>query len=174
MRPENQLLLEKIKKASRILRMVCKTFMGLATLGFLPACIALLINRGGTIRSFNSSFVIGELTMPSRLLLLAVSALTFGVVFKCFFDLDQLLGNYSRGEIFTVKSAGRIRQLGVNCILWGIMNVVWSFLPILVSSHRPRTFEGNPDLVVIGLIIFVISWFMEMAAELQEENELTV
>jgi hypothetical protein len=36
-----------------------------------------------------------------------------------------------------------------------------------ISSHG-----GN--LMMIGLIIVAISWFMEMAAEMREENELTV
>ncbi|MGB0065002.1 MAG: hypothetical protein WBP85_11205 [Terracidiphilus sp.] len=82
MRPENLMRLEKIKKASRILRVVCKVLMGLSVLVFLPACIALLINKGGTIRSFNTTFIISELTMPSRLLLVAVTAATFGIVFN--------------------------------------------------------------------------------------------
>jgi hypothetical protein len=30
------------------------------------------------------------------------------------------------------------------------------------------------DTVVTGLVIVAISWFMEMAAEMREENELTV
>jgi hypothetical protein len=30
------------------------------------------------------------------------------------------------------------------------------------------------DLVVIGVAVFLASWFMAMAAEMREENELTV
>ncbi|MGB0065003.1 MAG: DUF2975 domain-containing protein [Terracidiphilus sp.] len=85
-----------------------------------------------------------------------------------------MLGNYSRGEIFTTKSSGHIRQFGITCILWGVMNFVWSLLPLLLFPNRPKLFEGDLDFVFVGLIILVISWFMEMAAELQEENELTV
>lgn len=54
------------------------------------------------------------------------------------------------------------------------MNFVWSLLPLLLFPNRPKLFEGDLDFVFVGLIILVISWFMEMAAELQEENELTV
>ncbi len=32
----------------------------------------------------------------------------------------------------------------------------------------------RPDALVVGLVVIVISWFMEMAAEMREENELTV
>jgi Protein of unknown function (DUF2975) len=174
MQPPNQMRLEKIKKVSSTLRMVCKALMVLATLAFLPGCIALLINRGGTIHSFNTSFVINELTLPSRLILFGIIALTFGIVFRCFFQLNQLLGNYSRGEIFTAKSAGIIRQLGITCVVWGVLNLISSFLPLVISPQHPKSFEGEFGFVVIGCIVIVISWFMEMAVELQEENDLTI
>jgi len=174
MRLENQARLDKIKKTSRILQVICKVLMVVAAIAFLPGCIALLINRGGTIHSFNTAFVIAELTLPSRLLLLAVIALTFGVVLKCFFDLNQLLGNYSRGEIFTARSAGLIRQLGITCVLWGVLNLGSAFLPLVISPQHPKSFEGEFGFVFIGCIIIGISWFMEMAVELQEENDLTI
>jgi hypothetical protein len=174
MRSENEVRLHKIKKISNLLRVICKVLMALITLAFLAGFIALLINKGGTITYSNEGFAIGELTLRGRLILLALSALTFGIMFKCFFHLYRLLGNYSRGNIFTTESSGQIRQMGVACVLWGGLNVLWVFLPLAISSHRPKSFEGNLDFVVIGLIIIAISWFMEMAAELKEENELTV
>jgi uncharacterized membrane protein len=148
--------------------------MFVAVILFLPSCVALLLNRGGTIHSFNTAFVIAELSLPSRLLLLTVILLTFGVVFKCFFHLNQLLGNYSRGEIFTAKSAGLIRQLGITCVLWGVLNLGSAFLPLVISPQHPKSFESEFGFVIIGIIIIVISWFMEMAVELQEENDLTI
>lgn len=174
MRLENQLRLDKIRRSSRVLRVLCKVFMGLMAVGFLAGAIALLVNMGGTVRYFNVSFTIGELTLRGRLILLVLSALTFGVGFKCFFHLNRLLGNYSHGEIFSRESAGQIRQLGVTCVLWGVLNFVWVFVPLAVAAHPPRSLDGNLDFVFIGLIVVVISWFMEMAAELREENELTI
>ena len=96
------------------------------------------------------------------------------VLVKCIFHLHRLLDNYSRAEIFTAGSARQIRQLGITCILWGGLNFVFAFLPLVISAHSPRSYEGNVQSVAIGLIILVISWFMEMAAELHEENELTI
>jgi len=174
MRPENQVRLEKIEKFSGILRVICNLLMALVTLAFLAGCIALLVNKGGAIRYFHVSFAIGELTLRGRLILLVLNVLTFGILFKCFFHLRQLFGNYSRGEIFTTESSVQIRQLGNACVMWGGLNILWTFLPLVLSSHPPRSFEGSLDFVVIGLIIIAISWFMEMAAEIKEENELTV
>ena len=143
-------------------------------LGFLAGAIALVINRGGTVRYFDVGFSIGDLTLRSRCILLTVMALTCGILFKCFFHLHQLLGNYSRAEIFTAGSARLIRQLGITCMLWGFLNFLWGFMPLALSARPPKSFEGNLDFVGIGVIILVNSWFMEMAVELHEENELTV
>lgn len=170
----NKTRLNKIKKISGILRNICKFLMTMIALGFLAGSVALVINRGGTIRYFNVGILIGELTLRARFIVLALTALMSGVMFKCFFHLHQLLGNYSRAEIFTAGSARQIRQLGITCMLWGGLNVLSGFLPLAMSAPAPKSFEGNFDFVGIGLIIFVISWFMEMAAELHEENELTI
>ena len=174
MRPENQNRLARIKKTSRILQIACKTIMVLVTLIFLASTVALLINRGGTISYASGGLAIGQLTRASRFILLGVNALTLGIIFKCFFHLNELLGNYSEGQIFTAQSTVQIRKLGVTCVLWGAMNVVWCFLPLALLSNRPKSFAFNPDLVLVGLMIVIISWFMEMAVEIQEENELTV
>jgi hypothetical protein len=45
----------------------------------------------------------------------------------------------------------------------------WAFTPV-----RPSSFEANTDTVPIGMILFAVAWFMDMAVDLQEENELTV
>ena len=101
----------------------------------------------------------------------------YGALFKCLYHLYRLLGNYSRGEIFTKGSAEQIRQWGLAWTLLGVVKFAIRFLPRVVSipSNMPLS-EGldGLDEVVSGLIIVAISWFMEMAAEMREENELTV
>ena len=46
-------------------------------------------------------------------------------------------------------------------------------VPLVIANANKKPGEGL-SLVVNGLIIVAISWFMEMAAEMREENELTV
>ncbi|MGB9407160.1 MAG: DUF2975 domain-containing protein [Terracidiphilus sp.] len=94
-------------------------------------------------------------------------------MFKCFYHLHQLFGNYSRGEIFTRESVGQLRQFGIACLLWGVMNFFW-VLSLALSAHPAKTFQAHFDSFAIGAIIIVIAWFMDMAVELREENELTI
>jgi hypothetical protein len=46
-------------------------------------------------------------------------------------------------------------------------------VPLIITSTYKNPGEGLSQ-VVIGLVIVVISWFMEMAAEMREEQELIV
>jgi hypothetical protein len=118
-------------------------------------------------------FQTGQLALGHRLILGVVTAVTFGTLFKCFYHLHRLFGNYASGEIFTRESVGQLRQFGIACLLWGVMNFLW-VLSLATSTHPSQTFVYHADSFAIGVIIIVIAWFMEIAVDLQEENELTI
>jgi hypothetical protein len=120
------------------------------------------------------TFQVADLTLFHRLLLIALSILTWGVMFKCIYHLYRLFGNYSRGEIFTRGSVSQLRQWGIACLLWGVMNVLWLGLWIATSANVPSSLQIHNDSFAIGIIIIVIAWFMDMAVDLREENELTI
>lgn len=172
MRIEIQARLSKIRKASVILRVICKGLMAIITLLGLFCVVCVAFGVGG-INYDDTIFQTAGLALGHRLVLGAVTALTFGVLFKCFFHLHRLFGDYSRGEIFTRDSVGQLRQFGVACLLWGVMNFLWG-LSLALSMHPSKSFRGHADSFVIGIVIIVIAWFMDMAVELREENELTI
>jgi hypothetical protein len=172
MRPEIQAKLRKIKRVSFILRVICKVLLALITLVGLGAVVCVLFGVGG-INYGNTIFWTAGLTLGHRLLLGAVTALAFAALFKCFYHLHRLFGDYSQGDIFTRASVGQLRQFGIACLLWGVMNLVWG-LSLALSVHPVKTFQGHADSFVIGAILIVIAWFMDMAVDLREENELTI
>ena len=167
MRPENEARLGRIERISKVLRAVCKVFLALCVLGFLAA-VSCLTGVGGIGDQFGSG--------GARLVVVGLLAVTIGLAFKCGYHLHRLLGNCSRGEIFTKESAGQIRQWGIACALWGVARFAILFLPrvpAIRAYFRPGQVQGL-GLVVNGLIIVAISWFMEMAAEMREEQDLVV
>jgi hypothetical protein len=174
MRPENEAKLRKIRRISTLLRWVCKGLLALIVIGFVMATVALLANRGGSVGYFDVWFRIGDLTLGHRLLVLALSALTSAVWFMCIYHLHELFGNYSLGQIFTRGSVGHLRQLGIACVLWGAMKILWVGLSRALSANPLGPTQVSAEIIPIGIIILVVAWFMEMAVDLQEENELTV
>ena len=92
---------------------------------------------------------------------------------KGFYHAYRLFGNYGRGEVFTAESARHIRQLGITVLLWFGTNILWASTATALEP-APMSIQFQSDALVTGPIIIVISWFMEMAAEMREENELTI
>jgi Protein of unknown function (DUF2975) len=183
MRPENEARLARIKKISWILRWICRVFLVLCVLGFLKMARFLAIARcqiSGVVhcsytQSFNGvAYNVSDLTDRDRVVVGVILALSWGVIFNCGYQLHRLLDNYSRGEVFTTESAGQIRKWGIACVLWGVLDLGWMLVPHMIVNARNEQQGGWLSLVGNGLVIVAISWFMEMAAEMREEQDLII
>jgi hypothetical protein len=172
MKPETQAKLQKIKRVSRICRMVCKVLLVLIAVVSLICVVCVACGVGG-INYDNTIFITAELPLELRLILGAVTAVLFGTLFKCIYHLHRLFGNYSRGEVFTKESVGQLRKFGVACLLWGVMSFLW-VLSLALTANPMKSFQAHFDSFAIGAIIIVIAWFMDIAVDLREENDLTI
>jgi hypothetical protein len=175
MRPDVQAKLQKIRKVSSFLRVICKVVVGFLAVQFLFAAVLLLSDKGIDIGFHKASFDVIELSFGRRLHLVVMIAISMGFLIKCFYHLHRLFGNYSHDEIFTGDSAEQLRQIGITYLIWSCISKLSSPLAFL-SVNPPNPYEVNlhPASIVIGLCIIVISWFMVMAADMREENELTI
>jgi hypothetical protein len=180
MRPENEARLKKIQAISGLLRAVCTAFL------VLPVFIELVM--------LSYLFSVHGMPIRMRFVMGTNFTLQWAGMFFCVYYLHRLLGNYSRGEIFSRDSAMQIRRWGLVCVLWGATQFVQIYVPAAVWAHpapisTPDHIQsyGSPvkdqladwqrhggGRMVNWLIIVAISWFMAMAAEMREENELTV
>lgn len=166
MRPENEARLRKIRWVSRVLRVICGGILGLFL--FLLGTFGLMTIEWGFPHEDGSVGIriVGE----------GVLIVIMGLLLKSLYHLYRLMGNYSRGEIFTTGSAEQIRHWGIAWTLLGVVKFSIRFLPRVILAHMNGPSEGldGVDEVVSGLIIVAISWFMAMAAEMKEEQELIV
>jgi hypothetical protein len=179
MRPENEARLKKVQAISGLLRAVCTAFLVLTAINGLVIVAYIFFVHGAPMRS--------------RTLGAAHFAVPWAGMFFSLYYLLRLLGNYSRGEIFTRDSAMQICRWGLVCVLWGALQFAEIYVPWAVWAHpaaiaasdrqnygaevKDRLMdwqEHGGGRMVNGLIIVAISWFMEIAAEMREENELTV
>jgi hypothetical protein len=198
MKAENEKKLRNIQKVSKFLRAMCKVLLGLVAFGALVT-VGLTLAGRGSISLFDNTvhLQLSPLTFPVRLAVAVLAAVMMSVFLKGIYHLHRLFGNYGRGEIFTTDSAAQIRQLGITNLLWFGVQLLWGFAIVAISGAYPTrspsfvlsdglgvvsisqgssatSFQFHSDALVVGAIIIVISWFMEMAAEMREENELTV
>ncbi len=166
--------LQRVQRFSVVVRGICTVLLVVGAAAAAAAAVATLIGRGATVTFFDQAIVVSELSVRGRRLVAAVCLLTGGVFAKGFYHLRRLMNNYARREIFTHDSSRQLRQFGYSCVLWGVLKIVWAFLPSLVTSQPHHAVAVTADSLVIGGVVVVISWFMEMATALREENDLTI
>jgi hypothetical protein len=174
MNPSNETQLRKIERYSNLLRAVCTALFFPVVLITIAAMVAVLAATTAHLNFEGQVFVPSELALVPRLILTVAVLLAGAVAAKCLFHLRRLACNYMRREIFTIDSARQIRAFGFTCILWGVVKIVWAFLPMLIPAHRLSVYSTSIDPILMGAVIVGISWFAEMAAALREENDLTV
>ncbi len=172
MRPENQTRLRRIRHASTVFRVICDLLLALVALIGVGTVVTVVSGFGG-VDFGDVMFRTARMGVGHRLILGAITGAAWGILFKCIYHLRRLFEDFARGEIFTRHAVGQLRWFGIACVLWGVMSFVW-MLSFAVSSHPTRTFTGNLDSLVTGAVIIVIAWFMDMATDLREENELTI
>ncbi|QEE27051.1 DUF2975 domain-containing protein [Terriglobus albidus] len=167
--------LQRIRSFSQVFRRICQGAL-LVMFLLLLACIAgICIGRGGIVRAFDISIPLSTLSGYQRILMAVVAVLAIAVPIKGLYHLERLFRNYTEGKIFTVASAGEIRQLGITALLWAAANLIWIAAAVVLTERRlPHSFYFRMDSIAIGVTVIVISWLMEMAAAMREENELTI
>ncbi len=120
--------------------------------------------------------------LPREAVTLAVAAGVggFALVLVALYRLSRLFGNYSRGEIFTRGSVREIRLLGYLTAAYAVFQVVLFVTGLTLAasadSEWPQElrFDFSLGPFVIAFFILLLSWVMDVGAELREESELTV
>lgn len=124
-----------------------------------------------------------ELSLLARLVGFVISMLPIGVVITAMTILARLFRLYEKGIVFSTRTVKCFRQWGYVLMLWVLASLL--YLPMLsgvVTSVNPPGHRliaaqlGLSDFVIllIGAIIVLISWVMDEARKLEEEQAYTV
>jgi len=187
MKPENEAKLAKIKKISGILQWICKSFLVFCVYIWGDMTWYLVSWRGAMpgmrpgighavywLDFCGVEFKAYDLSDRDRVMVGIFVLLISAVAFNGGYQLHRLFGYYSRGEVFTAESAGQIRKCGMAYVLLGVVKFAWMLVQRFIANAQNKEPTDWPSTVVIGLVIVAISWIMEMAAEMREEQDLIV
>jgi hypothetical protein len=95
------------------------------------------------------------------------------------YRLARLFGNYSRGEIFPRASVGEIRWIGYVLAAGAVLQLLL-FVAVLAlrADGGAWPIELRFDLPIVPVLaaslVMLLSWVMDVGAEMREESELTV
>jgi len=182
MDPRIEERLEKVKRTSRGARRACFFLMV-----FVPLMAAVMaLSTVGLPESMTCDVVNGMRRpcsdLSPQVVAFAYVAL-FGVValvLVALYRFAKLFGNYSRGEIFTRGSARELRLVGyvavANAVFQGVLFIAALLLAAEGVVESPASLRadwpGGP--ILLAALILLLSWIMDVGAEIREENELTV
>ena len=181
MNPRVEVSLEKVKRTSRGARRACLWLMGLVGLIGAVTAAGMLMLPGRMICEVAGGRAPCNELSPEAVAfafveILASVALGLTAVYR----LAQLFGNYSRGEIFTRGSAREIRMIGYVVVAYVVFRVVLfvALLSLVAGDTEGWPQELHVDLpighAIAAAFIMLLSWIMDVGAEMREENELTV
>lgn len=100
-----------------------------------------------------------------------------------YLSLIKLFGLYQRGGIFTINHTKQLRNIGTCLLVWPVFDFLYPILLTLLfrstglSDSLPLVLSIGTDQLLkllVGLIIFVMSWIMMEGQRLQQEQELTI
>ena len=184
MNPRVEARLEKVKRASRSARRACFLLMifvllmagvmALSTVG-LPESMTC---KGAELSSVPRPC--GDL--PPQVVAFAYVAL-FGVValvLAALYRFARLFGNYARGEIFTRASVRELRWVGyvavANAVFQGVLFIAALALTANGAVESPASLGSDVPFgpILMAAFVLLLSWVMDVGAEIREENELTV
>ncbi|WP_316840099.1 DUF2975 domain-containing protein [Pedobacter gandavensis] len=117
-----------------------------------------------------------------RLAIVAIGLGVFVFVCKVFSKLYYFLDDSAKGEIFTLKNIGRIKDIGLSCIYLSILLWAGDFAAFLKKQELFKfttyqvvyDFDFNYTLFAAGMLTLVIMYVFKKGYELQKEHELTI
>jgi hypothetical protein len=189
MTPETQARLERVRKSSSSLSTVFNVLAAITAIAGI-AGVALIVFSRSDDATFSVGYVLfrgQDVTGLVRILAGIGLVLTVSLILKLLHHLSALFGCYARGEIFTSATVHQFRQVGISLFL---LIAVWLYR--LISSVILTAVNAQPTLAevadndigldvsnplgpaLIGIMIIVISWVMDVGRELREEQDLTV
>lgn len=173
--------LDRVKRTSRSARRACYLLMVLVALAALVGLAATLTIPETLTCDFGGVRQPCRELPPGAVVLTTVALLGgLALVWAALYRLARLFGNYSRGEIFTRGSVREIRWLGYVAVAYAVFELALFVAALAVFAGAGD--EGQTNLrfelpigpVVIASLLLLLSWVMDVGAEMREENELTV
>lgn len=172
--------LDRIKRLSRVLGGLC-TFLLLA----LPIGSAVYWANFNSIAPYAAPGIVDAhsiaLPLAPRYLFAAflASMVPVGLIMYAVARVRTLFGHYGRGDIFTRDAIRCLHGLAYALILWLPAQLVYS--PLMSLALTLGNEPGQRQLAIgfdevelttlfLGIVIRLISWVMEEARKLEEDN----
>ena len=179
--------LQKVKKYSASLRNLFGFFFVLSILGWLARMrLAWTGPKPGepdVVEIAHLVFTGDPVPADVRVIGYIYFTLVLAISLKIFFHLIKLFALYAKGKIFSAENVHQIRQAGYTILISPVLWLLSLLIPLFVATDG-MSIATSPNLalnvggvfneVILGTVILVVSWIMDVGRELREEQDLVV
>jgi hypothetical protein len=187
MTPETAAKLQKVKKYSASLRNLFTFFFALGILGWFVRTLMTWSDakphEPGVIQIAHLVFTGDPVPTDVRVLAYVYFTLSLAIALKIWFHLIKLFALYAEGKIFSAENVQQIRQVGYTVLISPALWLLSLFIPLFVaadgmsittSPNLPLNIGGVFQQIILGTIVIIVSWIMDVGRELREEQDLVV
>lgn len=173
--------LANIRRWSGYLRRLFKISFLLTAATLVMQSILILIGDEtfSNVRIGLTSYSGGSVPAAAHVISWINSLAVLAIFLKLCFHLIRLFDHYAEGRIFGRENVHQIRQLGITVMLfpalWLLVAIAPAFIPV-DGRTALMDYDGAGPLpeIVLGTIILVVAWIMDVGRELREEQDLWV
>ncbi len=182
MTPEAAQRLEKVQKYSGSFRRLFRFLFVVVALALVVQTLLIVTGAepyGASVRIGNTEYSGDPIPFVIRAIAWLGTTLSLGVLLKLNFHLIKLFGLYADGRLFNRENVHQIRQIGITVLLfpalWVLGLIVPGFLPTDDVARSVMSSGQHPFAeLIVGAIIIVVAWIMDVGRELREEQDLVV
>ena len=184
MNPGSEARLEKVKRTSRSARRACLFLMVFVLLmGGVMALTTVGLPESMTCKGAEVSSVLRPCSdLSPQVVAFAYVALAgvVALVLTALFRFARLFGNYARGEIFTRASVRELRLVGYVAVAYAVFQGALFIAALALAANgaveSPASLGYDVPFgpILLAGFVLLLSWIMDVGAEIREENELTV
>jgi len=166
-----------IRRASRWLRILLIAVGVLFVINRITT--AIVISHVNTRMVLNVAAQGAAVTTKVQVLWLVEIVLGTALYLKVLYHLVRLLGLYSKGEVFTAKNVGQLRQIGLTLafapVIW-LMVLIGAWVETVAAQDQwVRVMQSFPGGAIMGSCIFLfLSRIMNEGRVLRDEQDLVI
>jgi hypothetical protein len=179
--------LQKVKKYSASLRNLFGFLFVIGLLGWFVRTIMMWSDakphEPSLVRIGHLVYSGDAVSTDVRVLSYVYFTLAVAISLKITFHLIKLFALYAEGKIFSAENVGQIRQIGFTMLFSPALFFLTLFVPLFVAAEGTISQGGQGavlgvggvfEQIIVGTIILIFSWIMDVGRELREEQDLVV
>ena len=178
---ESAARLTDVRRWSGFLCRLFKLLFWLTAASLIVQFILILIGDEtfGSVRIGLTTYPGGSVPPAARVVSWIDSLAVIGILLKLSFHLKSLFARYAEGEIFGRENVRQIRQIGLTVLLFPALWILVAITPAFITADGRTAlmdYDGAGPLpeIVLGGIILVVSWIMDVGRDLREEQDLWI